>query len=402
MIISLWDYFSKNHFMPHGHCYLWKPSILWLHVVSDLVIALSYFSIPIMLFYFVSKKRNLPHPRIFKLFATFIFWCGITHLISIWTVWDPVYQIEGIAKGITAGVSLATALALFPIIPEILALRSPRELDKINKKLQLALVEKDRAENELRATNDKLEAKIEERTRELSSYIKKLNSVNNELESFAYQASHDLKSPLGTLITFFDELKQDSNSSPKFKKYAPNMERQLRQLNHLITDLLDLSRLGSEPVNKEWVSLQDIISDAKANLHHLIVDKKAKIYTDNSFDIFVNRTQITLVFQNLIENALKYSDENREPELMISALEEGGIVKIEFKDNGIGIQKEDYDEIFRPFHRLHSSDNYPGTGLGLSICQKVIENHDGEISVKSDPGQGTSFFVQFPKGSESS
>src|SRR3981081_2172763 len=96
----------SNDFMPHGTCYLWDPRILWLHVISDGLIALSYYCIPLILFYFIRKHRELPFNRIFWMFGTFILACGTTHLIEIWNVWHAHYLIAGIGKAITAGVSV--------------------------------------------------------------------------------------------------------------------------------------------------------------------------------------------------------------------------------------------------------------------------------------------------------
>ncbi len=402
MIVSLFDYFSHDHFMPHGHCYLWKPGILWLHVVSDVVIAISYFSIPLMLFYFVSKKKNLPYPKIFKLFALFIFWCGLTHLIAIWTVWDPVYQIEGLAKGVTAGVSLVTALSLFPILPHLLALRSPKELDELNAKLKVALDEKNQAESNLLVANQNLEAIVEQRTKEIIQHTKKLQTMNQELELFAYQASHDLKSPLSTVISYFSEIEDSKeNKLEKLDQYLPIIQKQLNQLNRLITDLLELSRMGASPLKKEWVNLKEIIDDVRSSLYFKIEETGAKIYSDLNFEIYANPLHLTLIFQNLIENSIKYVETGTTPEIIVSAdSETEDSWRFQIKDNGIGIPQDSYEKVFQPFQRLHSLDEFPGTGLGLSICKKVVEEHGGEIFMESEPGKGTSIFFSISKDKE--
>ena len=99
--------------MPHGHCYYWRPEIVWLHVVSDLLIGLAYFSIPLMLLYFVRKRNDTPFHWLFLLFAGFIFWCGTTHFMSVLTLWIPMYRLDGVIKAITAGISVYTAFILF-------------------------------------------------------------------------------------------------------------------------------------------------------------------------------------------------------------------------------------------------------------------------------------------------
>jgi diguanylate cyclase (GGDEF)-like protein/PAS domain S-box-containing protein len=119
---------STSNFMPHGACYLWLPSILWLHVVSDTIIALAYYSIPFALFYFVKKRIDLAYRWVFVLFAAFIFLCGTTHLISIWTIWHPDYWLDGLIKLATALVSIITASLIWPLIPKLLRLPSPQAL----------------------------------------------------------------------------------------------------------------------------------------------------------------------------------------------------------------------------------------------------------------------------------
>ena len=119
------DFFSKlfsaNNFMPHGHCYLWSPEILWMHVISDLIIAIAYFSIPLALGIILMKRRSFPFKWLVGLFGAFIVLCGTTHIIGIVTQWNPIYRFEGIIKLLTAGVSIATAVVLFPILPKLLA-----------------------------------------------------------------------------------------------------------------------------------------------------------------------------------------------------------------------------------------------------------------------------------------
>jgi diguanylate cyclase (GGDEF)-like protein/PAS domain S-box-containing protein len=119
---------STSNFMPHGACYLWLPSILWLHVVSDTIIALAYYSIPFALFYFVKKRIDLAYRWVFVLFAAFIFLCGTTHLVSIWTIWHPDYWLDGLIKLATALVSIITASLIWPLIPKLLRLPSPQAL----------------------------------------------------------------------------------------------------------------------------------------------------------------------------------------------------------------------------------------------------------------------------------
>ncbi|MBC1223897.1 PAS domain S-box protein [Nostoc sp. UCD121] len=130
MMEFLHNFFSTSQFIPHGHCYLWKPELVWLHLVSDVLTGLAYYSIPVMLVYFVRKRRDVPFGWIFLMFGTFIVACGTTHLMDVWTLWYPTYWLSGLLKAITAFVSVLTAIELVPLIPKALALPSPAQLEK--------------------------------------------------------------------------------------------------------------------------------------------------------------------------------------------------------------------------------------------------------------------------------
>ena len=117
--------------MPHGHCFLWQPEILWLHVLADAGVALAYFSIPLALYYFVRRRPDLPFPRIFLLFGAFILLCGSSHLMGIWVLWHPDYALEGVVKAMTALVSIATFFMLVRLMPKALQLASPEQLARM-------------------------------------------------------------------------------------------------------------------------------------------------------------------------------------------------------------------------------------------------------------------------------
>lgn len=145
-IISL---FSSDSYIPHGQCILWRPGLLWLHVVSDALIWGAYLTIPVILIYFIRKRRDMPFPGIFFLFGAFIVACGTTHLMEVWTIWQPNYWTSGLIKAMTAVVSWATVVQLIPVMPQALTLRSPSELDAINAKLKREIAERKQAEETL-------------------------------------------------------------------------------------------------------------------------------------------------------------------------------------------------------------------------------------------------------------
>lgn len=155
--------FDLGQFMPHGHCYFWTPGILWSQVIADAVIALSYYSIPLVLLVFVTRRKDLNFRWVFILFLVFICACGTTHLMSIITTWLPYYRLESLVKVVTAAASVVTAAILWPLLPKVLALPSPQQLE---------------------ALNSSLESKVNERTQALNQRSQELGELNAELRQF--------------------------------------------------------------------------------------------------------------------------------------------------------------------------------------------------------------------------
>ncbi|WP_219892143.1 sensor histidine kinase [Chamaesiphon polymorphus] len=163
---NLW---MSDLFIPHGHCYLWKTELVGLHLISDLTIAIAYFSIPLTLFHFVEKREDLPFNWIFSLFGAFIILCGTTHLLEIWTLWHPVYWLSGTVKAMTGIVSAYTAVVLVKLIPQALQLPSPAQLAATNQALEQQIRDRELVEAQLQQVNDELEARVAARTLELEA-----------------------------------------------------------------------------------------------------------------------------------------------------------------------------------------------------------------------------------------
>src|SRR5258708_5106587 len=143
-MLEVFKQLLSSDFMPHGYCYLWDPTILWLHVISDALITLSYYCIPIVLVYFIRKNRDLPFNRIFWMFGTFILACGTTHLMEIWNIWHGSYLASGVIKAVTAAVSVVTAAMLIPLVPKVISLPDRMHLQEENRKLEEQLVKRNR------------------------------------------------------------------------------------------------------------------------------------------------------------------------------------------------------------------------------------------------------------------
>ncbi|WP_051055665.1 GAF domain-containing sensor histidine kinase [Allocoleopsis franciscana] len=212
MLQSIQDFFSGN-FMAHGYCFLWKPELVWLHAGSDFLIGLAYYSIPLMLLYFVRQRQDVPFQGIFLLFSAFILSCGTGHLLEILTLWHPVYWLSGLMKAITAIVSLYTASELVPLIPQALALPSPAQLEAANIALEKEIVERKEAENALRQAKQELEQRVEERTRELARANQVLQSeiIERELAELALAERERYLAALAEVQHSLLSLKGDKN-----------------------------------------------------------------------------------------------------------------------------------------------------------------------------------------------
>lgn len=186
MLDLLNNIFFSRQYIPHGHCYLWQPELLWLHVLSDLFIALAYYSIPLLLIYFIGQREDVPFKGIFVLFSLFILSCGTTHVISIVTLWYPIYWLSGLVKFITAIVSAYTALALIPTLPKALSLRSPTELAAANQALGIEIANRQQAELALKELNQELEQRVEKRTKEYQASEQRFRSLFEAAPDFIY------------------------------------------------------------------------------------------------------------------------------------------------------------------------------------------------------------------------
>ncbi|KAF3889742.1 MULTISPECIES: PAS domain-containing hybrid sensor histidine kinase/response regulator [Nostocales] len=154
-------FFAYTEFIPHGHCYLWKPELVELHLLSDCLIALAYYSIPITLVYFVRKRQDLPFNQVFLLFGTFIIACGTSHIMEVWTLWYPTYWLSGCVKAITAIASLYTAIEIIPMVPKALALPSPAQLEAANRELEREIGERKQIEEALKESQTKYKTLFE-------------------------------------------------------------------------------------------------------------------------------------------------------------------------------------------------------------------------------------------------
>jgi signal transduction histidine kinase len=254
-------------------------------------------------------------------------------------------------------------------------------------------------------SNEQLEDEVKKRTNmlidsnsELSNMNNKLAQSNNELERFAYIASHDLKSPLRNIISFLNliERKLINTEDPDIKEYLRFATDNAKQMHTLIQDVLEFSQIDSNQENaKDNVDFNSSMLQVVHNLNTSIEGKNAKITVKELPKVFTNQVHIIQLFQNLIGNALKYN-ESPNPEVIVDHQLDNDKYTFSVKDNGIGIAPEFHNQIFEMFKRLHTKERYKGTGIGLAVCQKIVNSLGGKIWLESQVGQGTTFYFTIP------
>ncbi|NLP64601.1 sensor histidine kinase [Paraburkholderia sacchari] len=665
------QFLATSDFIPHGYCLHWSLPLIWTYVGSDAVIALSYYSIPVVLWSFARRRTDLPFSWLFLMFAVFILACGTTHLLAIVDIWHPVYWLDAGVKTVTALASLATAAAMWPLIPKALALPSPKRLYQTNRDLVREVAARQAAEERLRSLTRELEERVAQRTAELESanealrrksadheraeremrdsqqrlqsivdnaatvvtvkqldrryalvnrrfeavfhiergralgstdealftarralafreadervlagevdereeevtldgqlhtflsvsfpirdaegrtvaiggistdiserkraeerlrlvveaapnamimvnragHIVLVNSQaervfgysrdellglgidelvparlraghpawraaffgdpksrpmgtgrhlyglhrdgsefpveiglnpietdegmfvlaavvditerrraedalqertdelarsNRDLEQFAYVASHDLQEPLRAVAGPLQLLQRryEGQLDARADEYIGHAVEGAARMQALIEDLLTYSRVGRAENVFQPTECEAALDYALKNLSTAIEEAGAQVHRGPLPTVRAIAPQLSLLFQNLVGNAIKFRRKEGPVEIRVGAEPRGGVWQFRVKDYGIGIDAQYFERIFLIFQRLHTRRDYPGTGIGLALCKRIVERHGGRIWVESEPGKGTTFFFTLPGqgGSES-
>jgi signal transduction histidine kinase len=238
-----------------------------------------------------------------------------------------------------------------------------------------------------------LEKMVTERTADLET-------SNQHLNEFAYLVSHDLKEPLRTISGFVTlirrELESEGLNEGDISDYLNFVNTGTFQMEKLIRDILAYSKLNVIEKQFAPVNVEEILDDVKGKLAKSITESAAVIYVVSATPVLGQKLLLEQLFQNLISNAIKYRAPERPLVITIGCIKSAATVSCFVKDNGIGIDPEHYEAIFKPFKRLHSKVNYEGTGVGLAICKKIAEIHGGEIKVESNEAVGCTFWFTVP------
>ncbi len=379
---------STTGFMPHGHCYAWDSRLILLHVVSDALIALAYYSIPITLIYFVRKRKDLVFDWMFVCFAIFIVACGTTHLMEILNIWYPFYWLAGIIKAITAITSIITAILLIRLVPRALALPSPEQLRQSNEALQKEIRERAAALEKINSLNA-----------ELVKQTQKLEEANQELESFGYSVSHDLRTPLRHISGFAELLREECPSlNENATRFLKIITDSTKQLGVLIDNLLEFSRMGRAAMSPQWVDTLALVEQVRQELAQDAAGRDIQWKIDPLPKVYADKTLLKLVWMNLLDNAIKYTRNRAPATISIGSRDLGSEWEFFIKDNGAGFDMNHGDRLFGIFQRLHSKNEFEGTGIGLANVQRIVTRHGGRARAESEVDSGATFFFTLPKG----
>ena len=244
-------------------------------------------------------------------------------------------------------------------------------------------MQKDIIERQIQVLNNK--------NAELQKYI----DSNLQLENFAYIASHDLKAPIRSVISFMQLLKRNlaGKIDDKNFRFLEIVLEASGNMQVLIDDLLTYSRINTQAVEFERFELNKMLNRLLIELNSSIEEKGGTLIMKDIPDLIIaDKSRLRQVFQNLITNALKFTEKDSKPLIIISCTTNNSEYVFKVKDNGIGIESDYLDKIFLMFKKLHSENKYQGTGIGLSICKKVVDQHNGNIWVESEIGKGSTFY----------
>jgi signal transduction histidine kinase/ActR/RegA family two-component response regulator len=381
--------FSAENFMPHGHCFLWQPGTLWLNVGSDALIALSYFLIPIALYYFIRQRKNeIPYAWLPLMFAAFILLCGATHAMEIWTVWNPIYRQAGALKLMTGIVSFSTLVSLAYIMPHAMLLQSPRQLQ----------TQVDVRTAELVALNATLRAEITAR----GVAEQELRHANRRKDEFLAVLAHELRNPLAPIRNSLKLLESSDVQEPQRQWGAKVIARQVHRMALLLDDLLDVSRISRGKLNlkPQPVDLGSLIGSAvetatplmDAKQHHFKLEMP-----DEQITVEVDPLRVSQALANILMNAAKYTDEGGT--IVLAVRVEPEALTIIVSDTGIGFEMADLAAMFEMFSQVSAPGDRPegGLGIGLALVKGLVGLHGGTVEARSAGiGRGAEFIIRLP------
>ncbi len=363
-------------YAPHGYCLLWEPWLIWTMAVSDVLIALAYFSIPIALVTFVRRRRDVAFGGIFWLFALFIMACGLTHLVSLWNLWNGAYALEAIIKAVTAGVSVLTAILLWPLLPKALALPSPAHLREANAALRAEIVEREKAEAAL------IQARKMEAVGQLTGGI-----------------AHDFNNLLQVVSGSLDLIAARTIDDPRVQHLASGAVGAIERGRRLTSQLLSFSRV--QRIELRAVRIADLLKGLKELLERSVGPSiELRFDTDDAPEgVVADAVQLELALLNLALNARDAMPDGGTLTVAIHPsrvegrddIADGDYVAMTVTDTGTGMSPEVVSRVFEPFFTTKPVGR--GSGLGLSMVFGMARQSGGGVTVESQPGKGSAVTI---------
>lgn len=382
LLEALWG----GNYAPHGFCLLWQPGLVWTHVVADAIIAAAYFSIPLVLVALVRRRPDLEFGWVFGCFATFILACGLTHVMAIWTLWQPVYGLEAMVKVVTAAASIATAMALWPLLPKAIALPSPARLQAANAELAALIAERDAALAELRG-------QVEQREQAEAALLQsqKLEAVGQLTGGIAHDFNNLLQAVAGNL----ELIARKPGDADRVVRWSASALDAVERGRSLTGQLLAFSRhqrldVTSVRVGELVAGMRDLVERAVAPLGQVAVRP-----IDPAWNVEVDPLQLELVILNLAFNARDAMPNGGILTIAAEAhsgpvepdLPEGDYIVLSVSDTGTGMDAETAARAVEPFFTTKGVGK--GTGMGLAMAFGVLRQSGGTLRIETALGQGT-------------
>ncbi|HIJ63260.1 MAG TPA: HAMP domain-containing histidine kinase [Rhodospirillaceae bacterium] len=399
---------SRGSFLPHAVCLDYGP-LMWLHALSDGVIGLSFYSIPVSLMTLAWRRQDFEFRWVAVMFGAFILLCGSTHIMHVWTLFVPDYLASGALKAVTAVVSLATAVALWLLLPKVLVISSHRQLALVNQDLRRQLVDRE-------TINAELEQRVGERTRQLEDLNRALTlevAQRSEAETASRHAqaeaeranrgksrmvagvSHDLRQPVQAMF-YFTEALASRLSDAAGRAILGDLERSMTTLKSLLDSLLDMSKLEAGSITPQFQDFEvgTLLEQLAAEFAPMAVGKGLRLtVVPSTVAVHSDPALLGRILGNLAANAVRYTDSGG---IVIGCRRRGDRLACEVWDTGVGIAADQQNRIFEEFAQVDGSADERGFGLGLAIVRRLcgLLNHD--IRLRSLPGRGSVFSVTVP------
>lgn len=401
---------SLQALMPHGYCLQWFPALLWTHVLSDVVIAAAYFSIPAGILYVLMRQQQR-HSIIRQfstlaiLFAGFIVLCGATHLAEIATIWTPIYPQEGALKALTAAVSAVTAVVLLRSMPELLALRTGAEFD---------------AESSQRRQAEAAERRTQQAYAELEQAMQKMRLMQAHLSDTETMAilgksvagiAHEVNTPLATALAAaasvrmdLDDLAEQPSDAGQHRTLVESAQASARDIELAVQRAATLIRsyktvaVDQTSLRSRHVELKRFLTDNIRSMtprsgghHHAI-----RVECPDGLAARLPAGVLSQVLAILLENAIHHAfPDGRTGEIRIGAQMVGEALEISVRDNGVGIDPTTQERVFEPFFTTCADRG--GSGIGLDLARQLVTRRlEGTLELHSTPGQGCCFTLRFP------